>query len=223
MGRWWSTSATVALTTPSWAPSSWASTCALRRPETSSARRARWRKRWRNRYGGALRSPACPLRGDCTTPSPFIPPRRSRWERAPSFQPRVELQSPPPASQGREEELTVLLRLSLLVEQPRWEHGGVASSPPSGPSRKLRWACGRLPWWISFCCSQFTLHHPESEDLAFLYGTILTDGKDAFSEEPTTNICVFADEQVRKRALLKRARQRLFPFCTDERCFCLSF
>ncbi|KAM6393498.1 trans-3-hydroxy-L-proline dehydratase [Pluvialis apricaria] len=43
---------------------------------------------------------------------------------------------------------------------------------------------------------QFKLHHPESEDLAFLYGTILTDGKDAFSEEPTTNICVFADKQV---------------------------
>ncbi|KAM6335423.1 trans-3-hydroxy-L-proline dehydratase [Podargus strigoides] len=42
---------------------------------------------------------------------------------------------------------------------------------------------------------QFKLHHPEG-DLAFLYGTILTDGKDAFSEEPTTNICVFADEQV---------------------------
>lgn len=44
--------------------------------------------------------------------------------------------------------------------------------------------------------AQFKLHHPESEDLAFIYGTILTDGKDAFSEEPTTNICVFADEQV---------------------------
>ncbi|XP_010213348.1 PREDICTED: trans-L-3-hydroxyproline dehydratase, partial [Tinamus guttatus] len=43
---------------------------------------------------------------------------------------------------------------------------------------------------------QFKPRHPESEDLAFLYGTILTDGKDAFSEEPTTNICVFADEQV---------------------------
>lgn len=43
---------------------------------------------------------------------------------------------------------------------------------------------------------QFKLHHPESKDLAFLYGTILTDGKDAFSEEPTTNICVFGDEQV---------------------------
>ncbi|XP_028934298.1 trans-3-hydroxy-L-proline dehydratase isoform X2 [Ornithorhynchus anatinus] len=43
---------------------------------------------------------------------------------------------------------------------------------------------------------QFKIQHPESEDLAFLYGTILTDGNDAFSEEPTTNICVFADTQV---------------------------
>uniref|UniRef100_A0A8C3ICF5 trans-L-3-hydroxyproline dehydratase n=1 Tax=Chrysemys picta bellii TaxID=8478 RepID=A0A8C3ICF5_CHRPI len=37
---------------------------------------------------------------------------------------------------------------------------------------------------------QFKLHHPDNEELAFLYGTILTDGKDAFSDEPTTNICV---------------------------------
>ncbi|EPY80394.1 proline racemase-like protein [Camelus ferus] len=44
--------------------------------------------------------------------------------------------------------------------------------------------------------AQFKINHPDSEDLAFLYGTILTDGKDAYSEEPTTNICVFADEQV---------------------------
>ncbi|XP_003472411.1 trans-3-hydroxy-L-proline dehydratase [Cavia porcellus] len=44
--------------------------------------------------------------------------------------------------------------------------------------------------------AQFKITHPESEDLAFLYGTILTDGKDAYDEEPTTNICVFADEQV---------------------------
>ncbi|XP_069772968.1 trans-L-3-hydroxyproline dehydratase [Narcine bancroftii] len=43
---------------------------------------------------------------------------------------------------------------------------------------------------------QVQLHHPDSEDLAFLYGTIITDGKDAFSEEPTANICVFADAQV---------------------------
>ncbi|KAL2789877.1 trans-3-hydroxy-L-proline dehydratase isoform a [Daubentonia madagascariensis] len=44
--------------------------------------------------------------------------------------------------------------------------------------------------------AQFKINHPDSEDLAFLYGTIITDGKDAYSEEPTTNICVFADEQV---------------------------
>uniref|UniRef100_F6R3T6 trans-L-3-hydroxyproline dehydratase n=1 Tax=Equus caballus TaxID=9796 RepID=F6R3T6_HORSE len=44
--------------------------------------------------------------------------------------------------------------------------------------------------------AQFNIHHPESADLAFLYGTILTDGRDAHSEEPTTNICVFADAQV---------------------------
>ncbi|XP_067239757.1 trans-L-3-hydroxyproline dehydratase isoform X2 [Chanodichthys erythropterus] len=44
--------------------------------------------------------------------------------------------------------------------------------------------------------SQVKLYHPVSEDLAFLYGTILTDGKDAYSEEPTANVCVFADAQV---------------------------
>ncbi|XP_067847621.1 trans-L-3-hydroxyproline dehydratase isoform X2 [Heptranchias perlo] len=44
--------------------------------------------------------------------------------------------------------------------------------------------------------TQVKLHHPASEDLAFLYGTILIDGKDAFSEEPTANVCVFADAQV---------------------------
>ncbi|XP_004698679.1 trans-3-hydroxy-L-proline dehydratase [Echinops telfairi] len=44
--------------------------------------------------------------------------------------------------------------------------------------------------------AQFKISHPESEDLAFLYGTIVTDGKDTYSEEPTTNICVFADNQV---------------------------
>ncbi|XP_061468429.1 trans-3-hydroxy-L-proline dehydratase [Rhineura floridana] len=44
--------------------------------------------------------------------------------------------------------------------------------------------------------AQFKVHHPVIEDTAFIYGTILTDGKDAFSDEPTSNICVFADEQV---------------------------
>ncbi|XP_044520813.1 trans-3-hydroxy-L-proline dehydratase isoform X2 [Gracilinanus agilis] len=44
--------------------------------------------------------------------------------------------------------------------------------------------------------TQVKLHHPDNEELAFLYGTILTDGNDAFSEEPTANICVFARAQV---------------------------
>ncbi|MDP2733720.1 MAG: proline racemase family protein, partial [Hoeflea sp.] len=40
------------------------------------------------------------------------------------------------------------------------------------------------------------LSHPDAVDLAFLYGTILTDGGDAWSEQPTRNVCVFADRQV---------------------------
>ncbi|XP_041814066.1 trans-L-3-hydroxyproline dehydratase isoform X2 [Chelmon rostratus] len=44
--------------------------------------------------------------------------------------------------------------------------------------------------------SQVKLHHPTSDDLAFLYGTILTDGKDSYSSDATANICVFADAQV---------------------------
>ncbi|KAM6906310.1 trans-L-3-hydroxyproline dehydratase isoform 1-T1 [Lycodopsis pacificus] len=44
--------------------------------------------------------------------------------------------------------------------------------------------------------SQVKLHHPTSDDLAFLYGTILTDGKDDYSSDPTANICVFAEAQV---------------------------
>lgn len=43
---------------------------------------------------------------------------------------------------------------------------------------------------------QVKLRHPVHEDLSFLYGTILTDGKDSFSDEPTANMCVFADAQV---------------------------
>ncbi|WP_375589751.1 proline racemase family protein [Hoeflea alexandrii] len=40
------------------------------------------------------------------------------------------------------------------------------------------------------------LSHPDAEDLAFLYGSILTDGRDAFSDQPTRNVCVFAERQV---------------------------
>ena len=47
--------------------------------------------------------------------------------------------------------------------------------------------------------SQIKVHHPDSEDLAFLYGTIITDGNDMINgnlQQPTANICVFADNQV---------------------------
>ncbi|XP_077599488.1 trans-L-3-hydroxyproline dehydratase isoform X1 [Stigmatopora nigra] len=44
--------------------------------------------------------------------------------------------------------------------------------------------------------SQVKLRHPVDDDLAFLYGTILTDGKDDFSEDATANVCVFAQAQV---------------------------
>ncbi len=44
--------------------------------------------------------------------------------------------------------------------------------------------------------AQIKLDHPDDADLAFLYGTILTDGNDAFSVQPTANICVFAEREV---------------------------
>jgi len=44
--------------------------------------------------------------------------------------------------------------------------------------------------------AQLPIVHPEEADLGFLYGTILTDGRDAWSSEPTANACVFAGRQV---------------------------
>ena len=43
---------------------------------------------------------------------------------------------------------------------------------------------------------QVPVEHPDDADLAFIYGTILTDGADAWSEAPTANICVFAEREV---------------------------
>lgn len=40
------------------------------------------------------------------------------------------------------------------------------------------------------------LDHPEDADLAFLYGSILTDGHDGSGGVATKNICVFADAQI---------------------------
>ncbi len=45
--------------------------------------------------------------------------------------------------------------------------------------------------------TQVRLSHPDDADLAFLYGTIFTDGRDAYDDEtPTRNACVFAGRQV---------------------------
>jgi proline racemase len=43
--------------------------------------------------------------------------------------------------------------------------------------------------------AQIPLDHPDDPDLAFLYGTILTDGGDGAST-PSANVCVFAAEEV---------------------------
>lgn len=43
---------------------------------------------------------------------------------------------------------------------------------------------------------QLRIEHPLEPDLSFLYGVILTDGRDGAGEVPSTNICVFADGQV---------------------------
>ncbi len=41
-----------------------------------------------------------------------------------------------------------------------------------------------------------SIAHPESADLGFLYGAILTDGHDGSDGRPSRNICVFAEGQV---------------------------
>jgi proline racemase len=44
--------------------------------------------------------------------------------------------------------------------------------------------------------AQVPLTHPDDPDLAFLYGTIVTDGHDAFGPTATRNVCVFAEREV---------------------------
>jgi trans-L-3-hydroxyproline dehydratase len=43
---------------------------------------------------------------------------------------------------------------------------------------------------------QFPLAHPDHDDLAFLYGTILTDGGTGAGGVATRNVCVFAEAEV---------------------------
>ncbi len=77
------------------------------------------------------------------------------------------------------------------------------------------------------------LDHPDDDDLAFLYGTILTDGADDWTPDPTANICVFADREVdrsptgsgvtgriaiqRTRGLIDMNTERIFESVTGSR------
>lgn len=74
------------------------------------------------------------------------------------------------------------------------------------------------------------IEHPDAPDLAFLYGTILTDGGDGAEGRPSRNVCIFAGRQVDRSptgsgvtarlALLAARRQaaagdeRMFESCT---------
>ena len=78
--------------------------------------------------------------------------------------------------------------------------------------------------------SQITITHPDDPDLGYLYGTILTDGNDEFLDQPTANVCVFADAQVDrsptgsgvtariaiqyKKGQIKKGQDRLFESVT---------
>jgi proline racemase len=64
------------------------------------------------------------------------------------------------------------------------------------------------------------LSHPDDPDLAFLYGTILTDGTDGEGAAPSANVCVFAAREVDRsptgsgvtaRIALQHARGRAKP------------
>lgn len=75
--------------------------------------------------------------------------------------------------------------------------------------------------------------HPDHADLGFLYGSILTDGLDAFSDQPTRNVCVFADAEVDRsptgsgvtarlavmhaKGLISQAQERIFESIVGSR------
>ncbi len=55
------------------------------------------------------------------------------------------------------------------------------------------------------------LDHPDDADLAFLYGSILTDGHDGSGGVATKNICVFADTQIDRSPTGSGVTARLAP------------
>ena len=59
------------------------------------------------------------------------------------------------------------------------------------PIRAFTDAAGALTQAVK----SIALSHPDSPELAFLYGTIITDGGDG-NDAPSRNVCVFADREV---------------------------
>ena len=51
------------------------------------------------------------------------------------------------------------------------------------------------PFTYTSAASAIPIDHPDSPDLAYLYGTILTDGGEG-TVRPSCNVCVFAGRQV---------------------------
>ncbi len=75
------------------------------------------------------------------------------------------------------------------------------------------------------------IEHPDEPDLAFLYGTILTDGGDGADGKPSRNVCIFAGRQIdrsptgsgvsgahgaagRRGGRRRLGEERLFESCT---------
>lgn len=139
------------------------------------------------------------------------------------------------------------LALEKTVQTPTWGpvtldigFGGAFYALVPAPSigLDLRTTPARLladaGWEITQAVqAQLAIAHPEEADLGFLYGTILTDGRDAYSAEPTANACIFAGRQVdrsptgsgvtarlavqHRRKLIGLGQERLFESVTGSR------
>src|SRR5439155_13374625 len=68
----------------------------------------------------------------------------------------------------------------------------VGLSLPGSPVRDLVDAAARVTAAVK---AQVPLRHPDDPDLAFLYGTIFTDGGEGI-DRPSLNVCIFAEREV---------------------------
>jgi trans-L-3-hydroxyproline dehydratase len=71
--------------------------------------------------------------------------------------------------------------------------GAIGLSLADTPLDRLVEAADRITKHVA---ATVPLEHPDDADLAFLYGTILTDGGDGSAGRPGRNVCVFAEREV---------------------------